>query len=88
MQVSFELRAFWNRLNNINILFLILPGNTEDYHEMLCDIAKKIKKTRIIALGYSMGGNLVTKYIGENRENRPANIIAAVSVSQGYSALE
>lgn len=62
-------------------------GHTEDYHEMLVDVVKKYPLTKIVAVGYSLGGNLVAKYMGEDRV-RPKNIIAAVSVCQGYSAIE
>lgn len=65
----------------------ILLGYTEDYHEMLCDLVKKYPQTKIVAIGYSLGGNLVAKYMGEDR-TRPPNIVAAVSVCQGYNAIE
>lgn len=35
-----------------------------------------------------MGGNLVTKYLGEFRQNRPNSIIAGISICQPYDALK
>jgi len=60
-------------------------GNTSDYAAMIKDVVRRYKSTRIICIGFSMGGNLVTKYLGELKE-RPANIISGVSVCQGYDA--
>jgi len=38
-----------------------------------------------VCIGFSMGGNLVTKYMGEPRV-KPANVIGGISVCQGYDA--
>lgn len=55
---------------------------------MLCNLSELYPNTKIIAIGYSMGGNLVTKYLGESRENRPSSVIAGVSICQPYDALK
>eukprot|EP00088_Acartia_fossae_P046042 TRINITY_DN4965_c1_g1_i13.p1 TRINITY_DN4965_c1_g1~~TRINITY_DN4965_c1_g1_i13.p1 ORF type:complete len:526 (-),score=152.58 TRINITY_DN4965_c1_g1_i13:280-1857(-) len=60
-------------------------GNTCDYSAMIKDIVRRYRNTRIVCLGFSMGGNLVTKYIGEPRV-KPSNVIAGMSVCQGYDA--
>jgi abhydrolase domain-containing protein 2 len=60
-------------------------GNTCDYSAMVKDIVRRYRTTRIVCLGFSMGGNLVTKYIGEPRV-KPSNVIAGMSVCQGYDA--
>ena len=41
---------------------------------------------RMICVGFSMGANLVTKFIGE--APRPDRIIAGISICQGYDAKE
>jgi abhydrolase domain-containing protein 2 len=46
---------------------------------------RRYKHTRIVCIGFSMGGNLVTKYMGEPRV-KPANVIGGISVCQGYDA--
>lgn len=54
---------------------------------MLLDLIKKYPQTKIVAIGFSLGGNLVTKYLGEDRVH-PINLISGVSVCQGYNAIE
>ena len=44
-------------------------GNTGDYDCMVVDLLKRYPSTKIVCLGFSMGGNLVTKYLGERRHN-------------------
>jgi len=34
-----------------------------------------------------MGGNIVTKYLGEKLPDMPKNIIGGISICQGYDAL-
>lgn len=40
----------------------------------------------IISVGFSLGGNLITKYLGEKHVVKPANIIGGISICQGYDA--
>lgn len=54
---------------------------------MLLDLTKKYPQTKIVAIGFSLGGNLITKYLGEKREH-PSNLISGVSICQGYNAIE
>ena len=60
-------------------------GNTSDYDGMVQDLVKRYTCTKVICMGFSMGGNIVTKYLGENRK-RPDNIVAGISSCQGYDA--
>lgn len=62
-------------------------GYTDDFHEMLRHLIEKHPNTKIICVGYSMGGNIVTKYMGEER-TRPPHLIGGVSICQGYDAIE
>jgi len=61
-------------------------GNTDDYDAMVKDLLKRYPNTKIVCLGFSMGGNLVTKYLGE-RAHGP-EIVAGVSACQGYDAMK
>ncbi|XP_070496963.1 abhydrolase domain-containing protein 2 [Chironomus tepperi] len=61
-------------------------GHTDDYAAMINSLVKKFPTTHIISVGFSLGGNLVTKYLGEKNVPKPANIIGAVSICQGYDA--
>ncbi|XP_031327658.1 abhydrolase domain-containing protein 2 isoform X3 [Photinus pyralis] len=63
-------------------------GNTNDYNEMMTALVEKYPNTKIICIGFSLGGNLITKYMGETDRVRPTQIIGAISVCQGYCALE
>ncbi|GAB0097292.1 Abhydrolase domain-containing protein 2 [Sergentomyia squamirostris] len=63
-------------------------GHTGDYKDMVNSLTKKYPSTKIIALGFSLGGNLVTKYMGETDIKRPNTIIGGVSICQGYNAVE
>lgn len=52
---------------------------------MIKDLVRRYPNTKIICVGFSMGGNLITKYLGEPR-TKPRNIVAGISVCQGYDA--
>lgn len=41
----------------------------------------------MVLVGFSMGANIVTKYVGEKRPDMPKNIMGVISVCQGYDAL-
>jgi len=70
------------------IKIYLFIGHTDDLHVMLCNLSEHYPSTKIIIIGYSMGGNLVTKYLGESRPNRPSSVIAGISICQPYDALK
>lgn len=49
-------------------------------------IKKAYPQTQLIVVGFSLGGNIVCKFLGENRINQE-RVLCSVSVCQGYSAL-
>ncbi|MGA9325758.1 MAG: alpha/beta fold hydrolase [Salegentibacter sp.] len=55
-------------------------GATEDLEAVVKHVLEKKKYKEIAIAGFSLGGNLLMKYLGENRE-LPAEIKAAVAVS-------
>lgn len=56
---------------------------------MVSSLELKFPKTKIVSVGFSLGGNLVTKYMGEkNSSSHSNNIIGAISICQGYNAVE
>ncbi|KAI4490869.1 PREDICTED: abhydrolase domain-containing protein 2 [Polistes canadensis] len=63
-------------------------GHTDDYNTMLQNLVEQHPNTRIVCIGFSLGGNLVTKYLGERGLNKLSNIIGGISICQGYNALE
>lgn len=68
--------------------FLLLIGHTSDFHEMILHLVNKHSNTRIVCVGFSLGGNLITKYMGELDVDKPNHIIGGISVCQGYCALK
>ncbi|XP_044740197.1 abhydrolase domain-containing protein 2 isoform X2 [Chrysoperla carnea] len=63
-------------------------GHTGDYNAMVQNLLERHPLTKIVCIGFSLGGNLVTKYMGETDRVRPQNIIGGISICQGYSATE
>jgi len=51
---------------------------------MVEDLCKRYPMSKILCLGFSMGGNLVCKYLGEKSQNE--QVVAGISVCQGYDA--
>lgn len=67
---------------------MFVLGHTNDFHEMVVHLTSKHLSTKIVCVGFSLGGNLVTKYMGETDRDRPSQIIGGISVCQGYCAIE
>lgn len=52
---------------------------------MISSLVAKYPATKVILIGFSMGGNLVCKYLGEPII-KPVNVMGAISICQGYDA--
>ncbi|XP_036328056.1 abhydrolase domain-containing protein 2 isoform X1 [Rhagoletis pomonella] len=63
-------------------------GHTDDFADMVSNLHKKYPHSRIVAVGFSLGGNLVTKYMGETTKTKPQTILGGISICQGYNAEE
>ncbi|XP_043100563.1 monoacylglycerol lipase ABHD2 isoform X3 [Puntigrus tetrazona] len=61
-------------------------GCTWEFAAMVGFIKKTYPQTKLIVVGFSLGGNIVCKFLGENRTNQE-RVLCCVSVCQGYSAL-
>ena len=55
---------------------------------MLTSLLEKHPCTKIVCVGFSLGGNLVTKYMGERGKKTFPQIIGGISICQGYDAIE
>lgn len=66
----------------------MISGNTDDYASMIQNLLARYPQTKIVCVGFSLGGNLITKYLGENSKKKPPSIIGGISICQGYCALE
>jgi len=62
-------------------------GYTGDLALLVDHLTASYPSTRILLVGYSMGANIVVKYLGEQRI-RPRAVVGAISVCQGYSILD
>lgn len=83
--------AVLNHIGTLNSVPLTSPriftyGHTDDYALMLSHLMEQYPSTKLIAVGFSMGGNIVTKFVGE-RKKLHESLIGAISVCQGYNAL-
>ncbi|XP_030045556.1 monoacylglycerol lipase ABHD2 [Microcaecilia unicolor] len=61
-------------------------GCTWEFGAMVNHIKKTYPQTQLIVVGFSLGGNIVCKYLGEAPVNQE-RVLCCVSLCQGYSAL-
>jgi len=64
---------------------IFMYGNTADYAAMIKDMVRRFPTTKLVCVGFSMGGNIVGKYLGEPRV-KPVNVVAGIAVCAGYDA--
>ncbi|KAJ2617583.1 hypothetical protein H4S08_000224 [Coemansia sp. RSA 1365] len=57
-------------------------GFTDDYREVVTNIRKRLPHCLLLGLSFSLGANIMTKYVGEEGENCP--LVAAISVGNPY----
>nr|XP_039265063.1 monoacylglycerol lipase ABHD2-like [Styela clava] len=61
-------------------------GDTRYFASMIETVEKMYSDSTFLIVGYSMGGNIAMKYLGENSE-RQKKILCGVSLCQGYDAV-
>ncbi|KAJ2620603.1 hypothetical protein GGI26_004835 [Coemansia sp. RSA 1358] len=57
-------------------------GSTDDYREVINDLCKRFPKSPLLGLSFSMGANIMAKYIGEEGDACP--LAAGVIVGNPY----
>ncbi|CAG0889994.1 unnamed protein product [Darwinula stevensoni] len=80
-------------LNHIGTLSNVQPttprifsyGHTEEFQLMVDDLCDRYPDSQIVCIGFSMGGNIVSKYLG-SCPTIPSQIVGGISVCQGYDA--
>ncbi|KAM8972984.1 monoacylglycerol lipase ABHD2 [Pelodytes ibericus] len=82
--------AVLNHLGALQNIELTSPrmftyGCTWEFGAMVNYIKKAFSQTHLIVVGFSLGGNIVCKFLGEAPINQE-RVLCAVSVCQGYSA--
>ncbi|KAL9537645.1 hypothetical protein MBANPS3_011589 [Mucor bainieri] len=71
---------------NVNTPQLFNASITDDIREALRHIQKQVgEKTPLIGVGFSLGSNILVKYLGEEKEKTP--LLAAVSIANPYDLL-
>lgn len=55
---------------------------------MVMHLVERYSRTKIVCVGFSLGGNIVTKFMGEQDLDKPKHIIGGLSICQGYCAIE
>ncbi|GBP36828.1 Abhydrolase domain-containing protein 2 [Eumeta japonica] len=60
---------------------------TDDYAYMIDNLTERYPNTKLVLVGFSLGGNLISKYLSEDKK-RPNSIIGGISICQGYNAIE
>ncbi|XP_048749522.2 monoacylglycerol lipase ABHD2-like [Ostrea edulis] len=60
-------------------------GCTEEYGAMVDNVLTRYPDTRLMGVGFSMGGNVVVKYVGEDL-SREQKFLCIMSLCQGYDA--
>ncbi|XP_029430305.1 monoacylglycerol lipase ABHD2 [Rhinatrema bivittatum] len=83
--------AVLNHLGALPTIELTSPrmftyGCTWEFAAMVSHIKKTYPQTQLIMVGFSLGGNIVCKYLGEAPANQE-RVLCCASVCQGYSAL-
>lgn len=73
----------------LNLISFPILGGTEEYEAMMWKVLHMYPNTKVIVIGFSMGGNIVTKYLGERALNgvEEDRIILGISICQGYDAV-
>jgi predicted alpha/beta-fold hydrolase len=55
-------------------------GDTNDLQYLIAELIKREPKTPLYAVGYSLGGNVLLKWLGESGINNPLRAAAAISI--------
>ena len=61
-------------------------GDTKYYARMVAEAQKQFPDSLFIAVGFSMGGNIVARYLGEEI-SRQKSIVCGISLCQGYHGI-
>lgn len=85
VRLSYEIINLLQQIDRNESFF---TGHTDDFATMIDNLNCKYPTSKLIAVGFSLGGNLITKYLGEVQKCKPTNIIGGISICQGYNAVE
>lgn len=94
--VAMHLRGCGKELNRFPQMYH--AGHTEDLREVILDLKMKQPRSEIFVVGFSVGANILLKYLGEQREHSLLSGAVAIStpflldvtqqsLSQGFSQI-
>lgn len=72
---------------DIDLKRIFTYGGTADFITMAEHMMQEYSSTKFICVGFSMGGNIVTKYISNIDESQRKRLLCGVSLCQGYDIL-
>lgn len=83
--------AVLNHLGTLADVELTAPriysyGGTEEYHLMVLHVVRTYPSSLLFSVGISMGGNVVTKYLGESKKHQNL-FLGGLSICQGYDVV-
>ena len=84
--IGLNFRSCSGELNRT--LQLYHSGETEDARWVISEIHRKYPKHPLGAVGVSLGGNVLLKYLGEQGENTPLSAAVAISVPYDLAACD
>ncbi len=82
--VAVNFRGCGSRLNNKPYAYH--AGFTSDYKTVFSWVMEQMQPAQMVAAGFSLGGNALLKYLGENGSDHPLK--AAVAISPPFDLLE
>jgi len=59
-------------------------GHTDDLDDVVRGLVAREPATRLAAVGVSLGGNVLLKWLGEREANAPAQLVGAVAISAPF----
>jgi len=77
--VAINLRGCSGEINKL--LCSYHSGKTDDLALVINYISQSYSYRNIVLIGYSLGGNIVLKYLGEQGKNYPKNLRCAITIS-------
>ena len=66
---------------------MFCTGGTAEFGRLVEFLKSTYPDSHFIAIGFSMGGNVVCKYMGEDERNQQ-DFLCGISCCQGYDAYE
>jgi len=67
---------------------LFTYGGTSELRQTIEHIRAKLPCAALIGVGFSMGGNILMRLVGQDSEFARAHLACAISISQGYDGLQ